>query len=133
MPELERMAQREAEAQRPPEVTQISVKQDLVELIVEVPDAGPRPTGALITDRETGEITVGTISFVGSTSSTVVFFDRRAILQNVKRLGNLFLEYQNASVKRIKMGKGCQDTAHAGLRVYATENGFLSIDRRKAQ
>lgn len=133
VPELERMAQREAEAQRPPEVTQISVKQDLVELIVEVPDAGPRPTGALITDRETGEITVGTISFVGSTSSTVVFFDRRAILQNVKRLGNLFLEYQNASVKRIKMGKGCQDTAHAGLRVYATENGFLSIDRRKAQ
>ncbi|WP_159610466.1 glycosyltransferase [Glutamicibacter sp. JC586] len=129
---LERLAQQEVEAQRPPEAVRIEVTEELVELTVEFPAEGPRPVSARVTDRDSAAQLETEISIDTVDSILTARFIREAILSSVTRLGDIFLVYPDASTKRIKLGQKVSTRDAGGIRVYGTGNGFLSLDRRRA-
>ena len=129
---LEYLAEHDVEVQRPPEVMSIDVTHDSVRLSIEFPADGPMPVSALIVDRDESERVRAEISIDENGTRLTSEFQREVILSAVRRLGDIFLAYVDGSTKRIKMGPGATEITVAGIRVYGTGNGFLSVDRRKA-
>lgn len=129
---LERLAQQEVEAQRPPEAVRIEVTEELVELTIDFPAEGPRPVGACVTDRDSVAQLETEISIDSVKPILTAQFKRADILSSVTRLGDIFLVYPDASTKRVKLGQSVSEGDAGGIRVYGTGNGFLSLDRRRA-
>lgn len=129
---LKRLAEHDVQAQRPPEVMSIDVTHDSVRLSIDFPADGPKPASALIVDRDEGGRVRAEVSIDSNAARLTSEFQRELILSSVGRLGDIFLAYVDGSTKRIKMGQGVSEVTQAGIRVYETGNGFLSVDRRKA-
>ena len=130
---LEEHARKKIEAEQPPAVVSIENTAENVSLIVDLPATGPAPKGIHIRDRDTEILAMGEIAVDDSGSRMTASFSRESVLESISRLGNFFIEYQGVPAKRIKMGNNVANQEFNGLLVYATANGYLSVDTRQAR
>lgn len=130
---LEQLAQNKMEAEKAPAVVSVENTVERICLVVDFPVSGPSPIGIHIRDRDTETVARGELAVDESGSRLTASFPRAAVLESISRLGNIFIEYQGVPAKRIRMGKSVASQEFSGLLVYATANGYMSIDARQAK
>ncbi|MGP9650509.1 glycosyltransferase family 2 protein [Glutamicibacter sp. AOP38-B1-38] len=129
---LERLATGEIEAAANPVVEKIRAADSTLEVVLTSPAGAPVPKALLFEDRESKNSVQAEL--VAADSHTYVAkFAHHALIAQIPRLGNALVHYSEQDRRRITLPEEAGEVVHAGVRVYRTAYGYLSVDTRKAQ
>ncbi|UXN31237.1 glycosyltransferase [Glutamicibacter sp. M10] len=130
--ELKRLAALDEQVAVRPELTKSASKSDHFELQFVVPTLGPTPRAVYVDERETDRRLEFPVTEQGA-GKYVALLPYAALSAQSLAITDVHVKYDHAETRRVRVPANVKETSFAGVRVYRTVNGALSIDLRKAK